>query len=178
MTSRIWQRLILAVAAAASIATSQAPAQWNAGATGEIDPIVLDAQRTKATYSIITDVAGPGPYPDLYGILEAQIKLRNVGSLIGSVQLRITLRSTTNPALETIEYVTVPTAWEQRADLPLFSHCSTPPCEESFEMTVELIDTAMAPSIEIGGLVYSSSFGDDYSQEHKTQMAIDVSPVP
>lgn len=178
MTSRWLQRVTLAVAAAASIATTVPPKEWHVSAGAMLDAVVFDTQRTTARYAIHAEVTGTGKYTDLDGTLTATVSASTFGTFDAQSQLRLTVRSTTNPDVEIVQEVTLPNI-EPRvsAELPAWTHCMTPPCAEDFELTIELIGTG-APPLNISGDVGVASLGTDNKLEPMTQTTITASPLP
>ena len=178
MASRWLQRVTLAVAAAASIATTQLPQEWHADASAVLDTVVFDTTRTTARYAIHAEITGTGKYTDLDGTLTATINATTSGTFDSQSQLRLTLRSTTNPDVAMVSEVTLPNIDPRvAAELPAWTHCMTPPCAEDFELTVELIGTG-APPLNITGNVGTSSVGSDNKLEPTTQATITASPLP
>ena len=178
MASRLWQRITIGIAAAASIATTVASPEWNASASAMLDAVVFDMQRTKASYAIHAEVSGQGPYKDLTGSLSSRVTAQQTGPYEAQTQLRLTLRSTTNPGVETIAEVTLPNIDPKvGAELPAWTHCMTPPCAEDFELIVELIGTG-APPLNITGFANVTASGENNDLEGTTQITITASPVP
>ncbi|HEX5061519.1 MAG TPA: hypothetical protein VFV99_19260 [Kofleriaceae bacterium] len=178
MGSRWLQRVTLAVAAGASIATTQLPQEWHADASAVLDAVVFDTQRVTASYAIHAEIAGTGKYTDLDGTLTATISATTAGTFDAQSQLRLTLRSTTNPDVQSVSEVTLPNIDPRvAAELPAWTHCMTPPCAEDFELTVELIGTG-APPLNITGNVGVRSLGTDNKLEATTQTTIIASPLP
>ena len=178
MASHVWQRMAIGIAAAASIATSVASPEWNVSAGAMLDAVVFDSQRTKASYTIHAEVSGPGPYKNLGGTLGAAVTAQQTGPYDSQTQLRLTLRSTTNPGVEIVEEVTLPNIEPKvAAELAAWTHCVTPPCAEDFELIVELVGTG-APPLDITGGVNVTASGDNNDLESTTQVTITASPLP
>jgi hypothetical protein len=178
MTSRLWPRITLAVAAAASVATSQLPQGWWVSGSAPLDQIDLDGEHTKAVYAIHIEVTGTGPYTDLAGDLTPHLSARATGLLTTQAVLRVTMRSITNPGVETVEDRMLPdSSGASWTELPAWTHCATPPCVEDLELTVELIGTD-ALSATVTGTIDVSARGDNYDLERTTQVTINASPLP
>jgi hypothetical protein len=179
MASRFWQRIAIAVAAAASVATSQLPEGWNVSGGGTFEATLLDAQHTQVKYAIHAEVSGPGPYTDLAGLITATVRAQQLGMFDNAIQLRITLRSTTNPEVEAgIAELTLPNITpELGANLFAWTHCTTPPCAEDFEVIVETIGTG-APALDLTGGVRVDANGENYDLEATTQVTVTTSLVP
>jgi hypothetical protein len=180
MSSQIWNRTILAVAAAASIATTVAPVHWNSNISQPFTTVLFDSQqRTKAVYAIHSEIDGPGPYKDLNGTLTANLLIRSTSGLFFEQRMRVTLTSLTNPAEPVIEDLVITSPLEHWVDLPAWGHCALPPCAEDFELTVELMSsTDQTGPLELSGSFETSSFGDDYELEHTTTSTMTVTLLP
>ena len=177
--SKLRTRTILAVAAAASIATSQVPNTWHSSAEAPTEAAQLDTQRPKVVYAIHTEVAGPGPYENLFGDLSATITANTTARIDGELRFRVTLQSTTNPLQLVTDEVGLPQASQAFPDLPAWTHCSLPPCAEDFELTIELLgSTATTGPIDFSGLVQINSTGDNSDRERSTQTTITVTRLP
>jgi hypothetical protein len=178
MASVTWQRITIAIAAAASVATSQLPEQWNVLRSVSVDRVVLDRAAPKAVYAIHAEVTGPGPYTDLGAYVTTYINPRATGTFTSLDVLRVTLRSITNPGVESVEERVLPESsgypW---GDIAAFTHCATPPCGEDFELVVELVG-GDGLAVEIGGNVEISVSGDNYDLERTTQVTFTASRVP
>lgn len=178
MTSATWQRITIAIAAAASIATSQLPEQWNVLRSASVDPVVLARQQPKAVYAIHAEVTGPGPYTDLGAYVTPYITPRATGTFTTLDVLRVTLRSITNPGVESVEERVLPESsgypW---GDIAAFTHCATPPCAEDLELIIELVG-GDGLAVDITGNVEISVRGDDYDLERTTQVTFTASRVP
>jgi hypothetical protein len=178
MSSRFWPRITLAVAAIASIATSQAPEGWNVQSSAPITLVTLDREHPKATFAIHTDVTGTGPYTDLYGYVTTYLHVRATGTFTTQPILRITLRSLTDPTQVSVEDRVLPnTSSEAWGDIAVFGLCATPPCTEEVELIAELVN-ADGLTVEIDGTIQVSASGDNYDLERTTQVAITASLLP
>jgi hypothetical protein len=139
---------------------------------------VLDRQRPKAVYAIHTEVTGTGPYTDLSGFLTTYVNVQATGTFTGQPVLRLTLRSITNPGVESVEDRLLPsTSSEAWADLAIWGHCATPPCVEDLELVVELVG-ADEVTADLNGTIELSASGDNYDLERTTQVTITASPLP
>ena len=179
MASRFWQRMAIAVAAAASIATSQLPEGWSVVGSAMLDASLLDAQRAQVKYAIHAEVTGPGPYTDLSGFITVRVKAQQLGMFDNAISLRLTLRSTTNVELApAIEELTLPNITpELGTDMLAWSHCATPPCVEDFELTVETIGSG-APALDVTGDVNIDASGQNNDVEGTTQITVRTSLLP
>ena len=180
MPSRFWQATLVTVAAAASVATSQAPESWSSRASQQIETVFFDSQqRTKAVYVLHAEVSGKGPYKDLGGLLSANVLLRSTSGLFFEQRMRVTLTSLTNPEQQVIEEPVLTGPLELFVDVPAWTHCALPPCTEDFELTVELLSsTTDTGPLEISGRVESLATGDDWELEHTTTSTLTVSLLP
>lgn len=178
MASATWQRITIAIAAAASIATSQLPENWNVIRSVSVDRVVLDRQQPRAVYAIHAEVAGPGPYTDLGAYVTTYITPRATGTFTSVDVLRVTLRSITNPGVESVEERVLPeTSGYPWGDIAAFTHCATPPCAEDLELIVELVG-GDGLAVELTGNVDISVSGDNYELERTTQVTFTASRVP
>jgi len=178
MPSRLWTRTILAIGAAASIATTVAPIDWNSVVEEMIGSEFFDATRTKAVYAIHSEIDGPGPYKDLHGTLTASLVVRSTNGLYYEPHVRITLTSLTNPDEPEIQDVMLTGPLDTWIDVTAWRHCALPPCAEDFELTVETLSwTNIAAPLELSGSIEIASSGDDNSLELSTTSTLTVTPV-
>jgi hypothetical protein len=176
MKSRLWPRLTLAVAAAASVATSQLPEGWNATAVTTLEPTTIEQGHRQAVYAIHTEVSGPGPYTDLGGYVTVYLHVRASGVFGPEPTLRVTLRSLTNPDVASVEQRVLPnTSSEAWGDLEVFGHCATPPCTEDLELVIDTVN-AEGVTVEVDGTFQVSATGENYDLERTTSVTLTASP--
>jgi len=170
--------MILAIGAAASIATTVAPIYWSSTATQPLSTTYLETQSSTAVYAIHTEIDGPGPYKDLHGTLTASLMVRSTNGLFYEPHVRITLTSLTNPGEPEIQDVMLTGPLDTWIDVTAWRHCALPPCAEDFELTVEILSwTNIAAPLELSGSIEIASTGDDNALELSTTSTLTVTPV-
>jgi len=127
-------------------------------------------------YAAYTEISGPGPFEAWSGLFEVSMWARAVDQTTGPVTVRLGVRSTSNPDLQSFDDITLNGTMEMRTGvhLPAWTHCSFPPCGEDFEVTIELLHPTSSPMIDIGATLYIHGQGDNYDLERTTQVRLEA----
>jgi hypothetical protein len=170
-------RIVLATAAAASVATSKVPRDWQLTAGAPRVTAVVEDATPRLVTGFHAELGGWGPAGVDGGLLSVRVTLRARTTGPGTATGRLVLEARTYPG-ETLGYALV--RGETRTfdlDLPVFDRCLADPCSADATLTIErdfqLDDPALDITIE--STVDANGAGD---QPLDASLQLGTAPVP
>jgi hypothetical protein len=172
-------RIVLAVAAAASVATSYVN-QWSVEATATLASITIDDPQA-ASVQKIQAVATSGDLPprDPFGTITVSLVL-SAPAVEGApfAEVDVELRADARAGEIDRRIVTIPPSGrtEVELQLPGWIECGSQTCSEDYTLTLRRVPAGAASSITVSGKV-EVSFGDDGSSERPSGASLEVNVV-
>jgi hypothetical protein len=177
-------RIVLVVAAAASIATSST--SWFIEKTEPLEQVNLDDRAPTSVHAIQATIdTGEDEPKSRGGEVQVAIDLSDRGTGGGqSADVDVELRSATREGEIDHQVFTVPPGGRTSGRLTLLAWpvCETRTCTEDFMLTVRRLPAQGGPTIEISGLVYADFSADGASEPPRGAGimlgAVHIGPVP
>ncbi len=172
-------RIVLAVAAAASVATSYVN-QWSLDATTTLEPITIDDSqpvRVQAIQAVATSGDLP-PQAPFGGVTVSLVLSAPVVEGARFAEVDVELRADAHAGEVDRRIVTIPPSGRAEVELqvPGWIECGSRTCTEDYTLTLRHVPADAASSITVSGTV-SASFGDEGSTERPPGAGIEVNVV-
>jgi hypothetical protein len=177
---RYLPRIVIAAAAAASIATSAIT--YSLEETVALEPVVLDAQAPTSTYAIqaTVETGEDSPEPRSGEVMVSFDLSGRVVPDVMSSQVEVELRSAAREDEVARELFTVPSGGRVSGHLTLeaWAGCASRSCIEDFTLTVRLLPAADRLPVDVTGSVHAQfSAFDSREPPPGSDIVIDVTPL-
>jgi len=171
---RIATSLVMATAAFASIATSQAPL-WTLEATEQLESTVVE-DGPATTFGITAEARGPRGGHD-GGDVDVFLEVAGGGENLDGATVRIALISEADPTQREEQelIVTIGAPLTASFFMPAWDSCQAGPCFEDFRL--EITNTTPNTSVTVSGQVRATLRGRDQEPEPDSEVVLEITPL-